>query len=180
MSDENTEQTIPKKVRPFYESIVSLIEDVCREQLNEEYAELGRELAGALARKRPSPIERGRPEVWACAIIYALGTVNFLFDKSQKPHLRSDELCAAFAVSPSTGSAKAKLIRDLFGMFQFDPRWTLPSLIDDNPLVWMLSVNGMIVDIRYMPRGAQEVAYQKGLIPYIPADHPERLPKRDR
>jgi hypothetical protein len=36
--------------------------------------------------------------------------------------------------------------------------------------VWILQVNGLMVDIRHMPREAQEIAYQKGLIPYIPAD----------
>jgi hypothetical protein len=49
-----------------------------------------------------------------------------------------------------------------------DPRWTVPSMMDRNPLVWMLSVNGILMDIRYAPRGAQEEAFRKGLIPYIP------------
>ncbi|MGH8248083.1 MAG: DUF6398 domain-containing protein [Gammaproteobacteria bacterium] len=124
-----------------------------------------------------SPLARGKLDLWACAVLYALGTVNFLFDKSQTPHLRADELCAAFGVSPSSAAAKAKLIRDMFGMFQLDPRWCLPSRVDQNPLVWMLQVNGLIVDIRDMPREAQEVAYRKGLIPYIPAD---RGADRDR
>lgn len=53
---------------------------------------------------------------------------------------------------------------------QFDHRWTLPSRMDDNPIVWMLSVNGLIMDIRRCPREAQELALEKGLIPYIPAD----------
>lgn len=180
MSKQSGEETVPAKMKPFYEAIVGLTDAVCKEHLNDEYAALSRQLAAALARKRPSPIERGKPETWACAVVYAIGTVNFLFDKSQTPHMRADELCAAFGVSASSGSAKAKLIRDMFDLFQFHPEWTLPSLVDRNPLVWMLSVNGMIEDIRYMPREAQEVAYLKGLIPYIPADHPERLPKRSR
>jgi hypothetical protein len=50
------------------------------------------------------------------------------------------------------------------------PDYCLPSLLDDNPMIWMLSVNGLIVDIRGMPRGVQVQAYQQGLIPYIPAD----------
>jgi hypothetical protein len=53
---------------------------------------------------------------------------------------------------------------------QFDPDWCLPSNLDDNPLVWMLQVNGFWVDIRSMPREVQVLAYEKGLIPYIPAD----------
>ncbi|MBM4422794.1 MAG: hypothetical protein FJ030_05310 [Chloroflexi bacterium] len=176
----SADSSIPKAMRPRYDAIVALIDSVCKTHLNDEYATLGHELAAALARKRPSPIDRGKPEMWACAIVYALGTVNFLFDKSNPPYMRADELCAAFGVSPSSGSAKAKIIRDMFDMFQLDPRWTLPSLVDSNPLVWILNVNGMIVDIRYMPRGAQEEAYRQGLIPYIPADHPERLPKHGR
>ena len=49
--------------------------------------------------------------------------------------------------------------------------------MDDNPLIWRLQVNGFLMDIRHAPREAQEVAFNKGPIPYIPADrrqiHPE-------
>jgi hypothetical protein len=138
--------------------------------LNDEYATLARRLAAALVRKRPSPILRGSPEIWACGILYALGTINFLFDKSQSPHMRVDELCAAFGVSKSSGSNKAQFIRDMFKMNQMDPDWCLPSMMDKNPLIWMLQIDGYLVDIRHMPRDIQELAFQKGLIPYIPAD----------
>jgi hypothetical protein len=170
MSEER--ERIPQSVRPVYDTIVGLIDTVCQEHLNAEYDQLCRRLAAALARKRPSPITRGKPAVWACAIVYAIGSVNFLFDKSQTPHLRADELCRLFGVSQASGSAKAAQIRKMFGMFQMDPRWTLPSMMDKNPLVWMLSVNGILMDIRYAPLGAQEEAYRLGLIPYIPGEPP--------
>ena len=48
--------------------------------------------------------------------------------------------------------------------------WTLPSRIDDNRMIWMLTVNDMMIDIRHAPRELQEIAFNKGLIPYIPAD----------
>ena len=163
-------ESVPSSVEPAYSAIVNLTDTVCRKHLNDEYAALSRRLAATLARKRPSPITRGKPEIWACAIVYALATVNFLFDKSQTPHMRADELCAVFGVSQSSASNKAKLIRDMLNMYQLDPDWCLPSRMDDNPLMWILQVNGMMVDIRYMPREVQVVAYEKGLIPYIPAD----------
>ncbi|MDP3047168.1 MAG: DUF6398 domain-containing protein [Chloroflexota bacterium] len=163
-------EAIPAAMQPVYAGIAALINSFCKQYLNDEYATLCRELAAALARKRPSPLGRGKPEIWACGIVYALGTVNFLFDKSQTPHMRADELCAAFGVSQSSGANKAKQTRDLFGMFQLDPRWCLPSLVEENPVVWTLEVNGLMVDVRYMPREVQEMAYQQGLIPYIPAD----------
>jgi hypothetical protein len=163
-------ESVPSSVEPFYSAIVNLTDAVCKQHLNDEYAELSRRLASTLARKRPPPIIRGKPEIWACAIIYALGTINFLFDKSQTPHMRADELCAVFGISQSSGSNKAKVIRDMLKMYQLDPNWCLPSKIDDNPMVWILQVNGMMVDIRHMPREVQVIAYEKGLIPYIPAD----------
>lgn len=163
-------KAVPTTMHSAYAVIVALIDPFCQEYLTAEYAALCHELAAALARKRSSPLSRSKPEIWACAIIYALGTVNFLFDKSQTPHMRADELCAAFGVSQSSGANKARVIRKMFGMFQFDPRWCLPSFIDENPIVWMMEINGLIVDVRHTPRAVQEKAYQKGLIPYIPAD----------
>ncbi len=84
--------------------------------------------------------------------------------------MRADELCAVFGVRQSSASNKAKLIRDMLKMYPLDPNWCLPSKIDDNPMVWILQVNGVMVDIRHMPREIQVIAYEKGLIPYIPAD----------
>ena len=48
-------------------------------------------------------------------------------------------------------------------------RWTLPSRLAENPLVWMIPVNGVIVDMRMVPRELQEQAYELGLIPFVPA-----------
>src|SRR3989304_9615327 len=81
-------ESVPKSVEPAYLAIIKLTDRVCNDALNDEYASLARRLAATLARKRPSPILRGKPEIWACGILYALGAVNFLFDKSQSPHLR--------------------------------------------------------------------------------------------
>ena len=56
---------------------------------------------------------------------------------------------------------------------QSAPLRKLTSRLDDNLLVWMLEVNGFLMDIRMAPREAQVAAYDKGLIPYIPADRKE-------
>ncbi len=46
--------------------IVGLIDQFCREHLNEEYAGLCRKLAENLARKRPSPLVSGNPTSTTC------------------------------------------------------------------------------------------------------------------
>jgi hypothetical protein len=147
-----------------------LIDQFCQEHLNEEYAVLCRKLAEKLARKRPSPLLHGSPNAWASGIVRAVGGVNFLHDKSQTPYMRSTDIDHYLGTSPSSGAAKLAAIRKLFKMHQLDPNWTLPGKLDDNPMVWMLQVNGFMVDIRHASREVQEIAFNKGLIPYIPAD----------
>jgi|SRR5215813_5584692 len=172
-------ENVPTTMQATYESIVRLTDEVSRKHLNAEYAQLLRYATAALCRKRPSPVAKGNSNTWACGIAYAIGTVNFLFDKSQTPHMSAAELCQAFGVSQSTGSAKAKVVKDALGLFQLHPDWCLPSKLESNLLVWMLSVNGLMVDIRSMPREVQEIAYHKGLIPYIPADQANDLEGSD-
>ena len=46
----------------------------------------------------------------------------------------------------------------------------LEDLAEKNPLTWMIEINGFVVDLRYMPREVQEVAFAKGMIPHIPTD----------
>jgi hypothetical protein len=160
--------TVPRQMRPSYDALIEVTDRVSREHLTDEFAQLCRKMAAALCRKRPSPVTRGRIESWACGIAYAIGSNNFLFDKSQTPHFTAAELCALFGVSASNGSAKAGQIRKLLRMNFWDTEWCLPSRIDQNPMAWMISVNGYIVDARHAPRDIQEEAFRKGLIPYLP------------
>ncbi len=153
--------------------IIRLLDRFCHEHLNEEYAVLCRKLAEKLARKRPSPLLHGSPNAWASGIVRAIGGVNFLHDKSQKPFMRSTDIDHYLGISSSTAAAKLAAIRKMLRMYQFDPNWTLPSHLENNPLVWMVEVNGFSVDIRMAPREVQEIAFNKGLIPYIPADREE-------
>jgi len=163
-------ERVTKPMQEKFDAIVALTNAFCRAHLDEEYAQLARQATAALCRKRPSPLAAGNLKTWACGIVYALGAANFLFDKSQQPTMRATDLCAEFGVSQSTGSAKAKVVRDALGMGQMDPQWYRPSKMGDNPLAWMIMLDGFVVDVRRMSRAVQEIAYEKGLIPYIPGD----------
>jgi hypothetical protein len=168
MAKRSTSQSVPKEMQERFDEITQLTDAFSKEFLNDEYAQICRQLTAALCRKRPSPLIGGKVPTWACAIIHAIGMVNFLFDSSQTPHVPSSQICEYFHLSASTMQAKSKQIRDLFHMYQMDPNWTLPSKIDDNLLVWMLEINGIIMDVRHAPRNIQEEAFRRGLIPYVP------------
>lgn len=150
--------------------IIGLTREFCQRRLNEEYALLCRKMAETLARKRPSPLLNGSPNAWASGIVRAVGGANFLHDKSQIPYMRSADIDSYIGTSPSSGAAKVAAIRKMLKIYQFDPNWTLPSRLDSNPMVWMIQVNGIMIDVRHAPKELQEIAFKKGLIPYIPAD----------
>ena len=163
---------VPEAYAGRFTDLVGLTDAFCDAHLNAEYKDLCREMAVEVCQKG-SPVLKGRTEGWAAGVVYALGRVNFLDDPSQTPHMKSVETAEGFGVSVATMQAKAKVIREGLDLIPFAPDWSLPSKMDDNPLVWMLEVNGFLMDIRMAPREAQVVAYEKGLIPWIPADRPK-------
>lgn len=150
------------------EAITGLVEAFCREHLNEEYAALCRKLTEKLARKRPSPLVSGKPNTWACGIVRTIGWVNFLDDRSQKPHMKLTAIDKAFGVGESTGQSKSMLIRKMLKISLMAPEWSLRSQLDQNPMAWMIQVNGFLVDARFLKREIQEEALRQGMIPYIP------------
>lgn len=170
MAKATKSENVPKAMQEKFDRISAITDEFCKQHLNDEYAQMIRYAIAALCRKRPSPLEKGKEQTWACGIIHAIGVANFLFEPNQDPHMKATDIYAAFGISTSTGQSKSKAVRDALGIHQLDPEWSLPSKVDDNPLVWLVMVNGLIVDIRTLPRHFQEEAYAQGVIPYIPAD----------
>lgn len=159
---------VPKAIRPKYDAIIKLTDAVCEQHLNPEYAEYARYLAAALSRKRPPPIARGQAKSWAAGIVHALGLVNFLSDPSFEPHISVSDLWKAFKVSKATGASKSLQIRKMFDMHQFDPEWTLPSMMQQNSLAWMVQTpDGLIIDARSLPYEIQLALAAEGIIPDV-------------
>ena len=155
-----------------FAAITALTDAFCATHLNDEYRLLIQRVLGALARKRPSPLLKGRENVWAGAAVHAAGWVNFMDDRGHKPHCKSSVIYATFGIAESTGQNKSKEVRDLLKMTRMAPAWTLPSQLGKNPMAWMLQVNGLLIDVRHAPLELQVMAFEKGLIPFIPALQP--------
>jgi len=166
------EPAVPKAMAAHYQALVALTDDFSARHLNPGYAELARRAAAGLCRKRQSPVVSGKKETWACAIIYALGQVNFLSDKASTPCMSMQEVCTGFGVGASTGGNKAKTVRDALGIKMFDHRWMLPERLADNPGVWMVQYKGLPTDLHHLPRPLQVDAFTRGIVPYVPADGP--------
>src|ERR1700682_4503301 len=96
------ELKVPRTVRPRVAEILAITDELCAACLDREYGELGRELVASLGRKRPSPLARGDVRIWAAGALYTVGRINFLFDRSQDPHVTADELAEHLGVVKST------------------------------------------------------------------------------
>jgi hypothetical protein len=85
-ADALAELRVPVALRRRAREILAITDQACAACLDDEYAELSRRLVARLARKRPWPLARGEARIWAAGAIYAIGQLNLLFDRSQKPH----------------------------------------------------------------------------------------------
>ncbi len=159
------EDMTAKSARNHAADIIDATDRLCALHLDAEYAELCRKLVAKLARKRPSPLARGEARVWAGAVLYTIAGVNFLFDKTQRPHWTSDELARAAGVGKSTLSARAALIRKALGIVPLDPEFCRRELLAANPLAWMIEVDGILIDARRLPPEVQAELRRRGLIP---------------
>lgn len=167
---ELTDPKMPKDVQRMGATIIGITDDLCLKHLDAKYAQLCRNAVGKLARKKPSPLLRGDLRIWASGVVYALASQNFLFDQSQPMHLSAQQLAELLDVKKTTMSNKGNMVRNLLKIGMMDPEFTHPDLLNDNPLTWMLLIDGLPVDVRQLPVEFQRQAFDMGLIPYVPGD----------
>jgi len=117
--------------------LLELTRSFCTEKLDDEYVQLCEKLVKKMGRKHDVPFKRGRLEIWAAAVIHALGSINFLFDKSFEPYVSARQICKHFGTKKPTVSNKAKTIKDMFSMRYFDPEFSTKGIASENPLMYM-------------------------------------------
>lgn len=161
-NDELARLQVPAALRPRVTEILTFTEEACGALLDDEYARLCTILVARLARKRPSPLTRGDTRIWAAGSIYALGRVNFLFDRSREPYVSADELAAQLGVAKTTMANKAARILKALDVGVFEPELSRRSILEQHPLAWMVDVNGFLVDARALPTEVQDEARRRG------------------
>jgi len=148
------------QIKEREQRIIDLASEFCTEKLDVEYKELSKRLIQKLGRKRNVPFETGKPEVWAAATIHALGTINFLFDRSAEPYVSLDEINNFFGTGKSTTGTKSKQIRDLLKLSIWDKEFSTKRIQQGNPFAEMVMVNGFIVPLSTIPEEYQKMVRQ--------------------
>jgi hypothetical protein len=142
------------------QKILDLVQEFCAKQLNEEYFELAERLIKKLGRKRNPPFETGQLQVWAAAIIHAVGSINFLFDKSFEPYVTIDDINSFFATSKSTTGNKSKQIRDMLKLDLWNNEFSTVRMQNSNPFAKLVMVDGLIVPVHTLPEQYQQAVSQ--------------------
>lgn len=133
------------RTQQLQQQLIQMTTGFCLQHADEEYAQLCRRLIEKMGRKRAVPFLSGQPQIWAAAIVHALGSINFLFDKSFPPHTTAETICEHFQTSKRTVAQKAKLIRDMFKLGYFDPEFSTQRMAKNNPLAGLAMVDGFLV-----------------------------------
>jgi len=135
-----------EEIKVKEKQLLDMVESFSQEHINKEYGELCSNLVKKMGRKHDVPFKRGKIEIWASAVIYAIGQINFLFDASFEPYVSPDEICDYFNTKKSTVSSKAKIIRDMFNMGYFDEEFSTKDIEKSSPLKNMVvGDNGIIM-----------------------------------
>jgi Domain of unknown function (DUF6398) len=144
-------------VQQYTEKLIQMTNGFCDRYLDQEYKDLCEKLIRKMSRKRVVPFLSGRIEIWAAAVVYAIGSINFLFDKSFEPYATADDICNYFGTSKSTTGQKAKTIRDMFKLYYFDREFSTKEMQDNNPFSNVF-LDGMPIPISSLPPELQEIA----------------------
>ena len=97
-------EKIPHAMAEKFSAITALTDSFCEKHLNEEYRVLIHRVVGTLARGRPSPLLKGKENVWAAGAVHAVGITNFLDDPSQPPYCKPKTIYEFFDIAESTGT----------------------------------------------------------------------------
>ena len=118
---------------PIKEQIAEKTRRFCQSYLDKEYEDLCHKVIEKLSRKRSASLARGKLEIWAAAIIHSVGSINFLFDKSIKPHVTYDQLSEYYGVPKSTINQKSRKIRELLKMSYWSTNFSTQRMLVQNP-----------------------------------------------
>jgi hypothetical protein len=146
-----------QEIKQKEQKLIEMTSAFCAQKLNNEYSQLCEKLVKKLGRKRDVPFQRGKPEIWAAAVVNAIGSINFLFDKSFEPYISTDQINEYFGTKNSTVSSKAREIKDMFNLWYYNPEFSTQKMAESNPFNQYVMVDGIIVTLDSLPNNLQQM-----------------------
>jgi hypothetical protein len=139
------------------ERLLEITRTFCAQKLDNDYLLLCEKLIRRLGQEKEVPFQRGKIEIWAAAVVHAIGSMNFLFDDSFEPHVTAGQICEYFQTKRSSVSNKARVINEMIGLYSFHPEFSTGSMEALNPFKNVVLVDGFIVHMDNLPEELQEM-----------------------
>lgn len=151
-----------EEIKRIEQQLCDMTAEFCHKHINEEYVQLCDKLIKKLGRKRDVPFQRGKPEIWAATVVYTIGSVNFLFDKSFKPCIPPGIIHEHFGTKNTTVTTKATQIRKMLKINHFSQEFSTGHMEESSPFNNIVMVDGMLVPLSSLPEDMQElVRYER-------------------
>jgi len=151
-----SEDRIPKEKRERFSEVAALLEQFGQTHLDPELTGFTMELWRRLCRRQTLDCRRGKPQIWAAAVVHVIARINFLFDRAQPVHLTFDTVSGCFQANKTTiGSKAAEIERALRLRQHSEPGLCRSEFIDKFTTVQLS--NGMLVSL--------QTAKEMGLVP---------------
>ena len=98
------------------EKLTEMVDNFCDEYLNEEYKQICHEIIEEMSNGKRVQFKRGKLEVWASAVIYAICQINSLFDKSSEINIARKDIFSYFGTNQTAVLTKAMKLRDIYDL----------------------------------------------------------------
>lgn len=155
-----TDSRMPLAHRARFDEISALITPFGQKHLDAELTGFSIELWRRLCRRKAPDCLRGKPEVWAAAVILVIARMNFLFDHDQPNHLTHETIPDFYGTKKSTTGNKATEIERTLKLQQYsEPGLCRNKFIEAFTFVEL--ANGMVLpwktakEMGYLPADAK-------------------------
>lgn len=148
-------------VKQKEQEILKLTNRFCLEHLNMEFASLCEKLVKKMSRQATVLFVEGRTDVWAASVIHALGSINFLFDKSFDPFVESHQIAEFYNLSDKTVSEISDKILQTLDIQMFNTEFSTQYSLTNNPFDKIkVDESGLLYFDNDIEEEEEEIEYQ--------------------
>lgn len=155
--------------------ILSLIKAFCDAHLNDEYHSYAMELMARITCQPDLNLSRGRPEIWAAAIVTIIARLNFLFDKADPDAITMGDISSFFGTVKSTTGNKATALEKACNLGMCEPGLCRDEIAE--ALTFYETSKGFIVPVG-MLNGRREVVKSTDVREQTPKTSPTKNKNR--
>lgn len=139
------------------DQILQLVIGYCNQHLDNEYTEVCSRVFNNLLKENSTIFDRGKSEIWSAAIVWAVGSNNFLGDKSFEPYASLDDVCKYFNANTSSVGQKASKIRKMLNIDMFNADYQTTTEASDFLNSLVMTPEGFIVPADMFEDHSQEI-----------------------